>query len=51
MQLLDNYSSIAIGKECEGYETVHEAPATDEPQFVLIADAYIKKLKVDELRR
>ena len=51
MQLLDNYSSIAIGKKCEGHDAAYEAPATAEPQFVLIADADIKKLKVDELRR
>ena len=51
MQLLDNFSSIEIWKECEGDDTAHEDPATSEPQFVLITDADIKKLKVDELRR
>ena len=30
---------------------MHEAPAIAEPQFVLITDADIKKLKLDELRR
>ena len=49
MQLLDNYSSIAIGEECEGENTYHEGPSTAEPQFVLIADSDIKRLKVDEL--
>ena len=51
MQLLGNYSSIAIGKEFEGDDTAHEAPDTAEPQFVLITDADIKKLKLDELFR
>ena len=51
MQILDNYSSIGIGKSCEGDDTVNESPATAKTQFFLIADAYIKKLKLDELRR
>ena len=51
IQILDNYSSIEIGKEREGDDTAHEAPVTAEPQFVLITYDDIKKLKVDELRR
>ena len=51
MQLLDNYIIIAIEKECEGGDTAHGANATAEPQFALITDADIKKLKVDELLR
>ena len=51
MQILDNYSSIGIGKSCEGDDTVNESPATAKTQFLLIADAYIKKLKLDELFR
>ena len=51
MQLLDKYNSIAIGKEREGDCTDNESPATDEPKFVLITDAGIKNLKVDDLRR
>ena len=49
MHLLDNYSSIIIGKEYEGDDTAHEDPATAEPHFFLIAYYDIKKLKVDEL--
>ena len=51
MQLLDNYISVEIGKECEGDDTAHKYPATAELKFVLIADADTKKLKLDELRR
>ena len=51
MHLLDNYSSIKIGKYCEVDYIEHEAPATAEPHFVLITDADIKKLDVDELHR
>ena len=55
MQLLDNYSSIAIGKyEGDAAPELARTTASDTnaaPQFILIADADIKKLKVDELRR
>ena len=51
MQILDNYSSVAIGKEFKGDDIEHEAPATAEPQFVLITDTYIKNLEVDDLLR
>ena len=51
MQLVDNYSSIEIGKYFEVDDTAHEAPATAEPHFVLITDADIKKLGVYELHR
>ena len=51
MHIMDNYSITEIRKEYEGYDKAHGAPATSEPQFVLIVDYDIKKLKVDEIRR